>query len=184
MAELWGKPEAQGKAEAAIPGYLLQVYTTAMTAFIHNPTWEHVYATLAIGIYISQFHWERPSKGKLRAPIRYNTTKSIPHARQSELEIADALKEVDAAITECENRAMPDVLCWNAPMVAFEGTDNIDSDKPRIVLTPQLLWSMREPLKHFEGVRFQRSWLSAPTKRPYALTRKSIVRFNPLFALL
>ena len=80
------------KAEKAIWPCLFQVYAIAMTALIHNPTWERAYVTLVIGVYYSQFFWKRPEKCEVKPPLNFNFFATLPYSRLplSELAILDA----------------------------------------------------------------------------------------------
>ena len=114
--EPWGSPQAEAKARVAIHGYLLQVYTAAMAGFIHNPTWEDVYATLAIGIYFTQLHWVRPPDDVLCTPMKYRDNSSGSLTGEA---LDRRIAHLNAAIIECKQRPVPEVLCWNEPVVTF-----------------------------------------------------------------
>ena len=174
--EDWSTEEARQKANKAIEPCLFQVYKIAMTALIHNPTWERAYVTLIIGVYFSQFFWKRPEKFEVKPPLHFDYFANLPHTRLSlsELVVLDA--HVRYAIKECESRPMPEILCWNQPMFQFGGENPNRPGTQSIVLSPQLRWSMRQPLQHYGRSRYQFSWLSAPQNRPKEITDAVNVR--------
>ena len=176
IPEHWSTEEARRKAGDAIQSHLFQVYKTAMTAFIHNPTWERVYATLVVGVYFTQFYWEREDIPDLCPPVEFGYFREIPHARLSSSDLILLDDYVKYAIKECESRSMPKILCWNEPMFVFGEPSADDPETPSVVLTPQFLWSMRQPLKRYPSTRYQYSWVSAPQRRPEEIDDEAIVR--------
>ena len=175
----WDSPEARAEAEKEIPKHIFQVYSEAMAAFIRNPEWKKLYAWLIIGIYYTQFYWKRP-EGDIRPPVYFNYSKDIPHKVYSPKEYQALLDRMDDAIKECEAREMPDIVCWNEAIFTF--LDSKNPHAPALKLSPQLLWSMRLPLKH-RGTKFQPSWLSAPSKMPSVFEETTASLFH-LFSLL
>ena len=177
--EPWGTEQSRHTAGSLIPRCMFQVYSTAMAAFKRNPKWLHVYTMLVIGIYYSQFHWKRPSKEVLnRVPVKFGYYRSIPSSRTKPGQCHALIQEVKAAMEECNNRPKPDILCWNEPIVTFGPECDITSFDARAQLTPQFIWSMRQPFRHHYNVRFDRSWMSPPLERPQEVNSSKLVRFE------
>ena len=181
--EPWGTEAARANAGERIPFHLFQVYLTTMAAFNSNPGWKHIYTDLVIGIYYTQLHWKRPNKEILgRVPVDFNAWKSIPNGRGGSLKAStDKLK---AMLTEFEGRPMPEILCWNEPIVNFgDGGSVLDSYR-EVTFTKQFLWSMRQPFKHHRGTKFERGWLSATHDRPREVDAKAIVSYMMPFSAI
>ena len=178
--EPWGTQEARDNAGELIPGFMFQVYSTAMAAFKRNPKWMHVYTMLVVGIYYTQFHWKRPSKKVLnRVPIAFGYFSSIPNTRTGLDRHQKLIWDVEAAMEECKNRPMPEILCWNEPIVTFGPGCDITSRNAKAQLTPQFIWSMRQPFRHHYKTRFDRSWMSPPRERPQEVDLCDLVCLSP-----
>ena len=161
----WHTQEAKDEAFSHVTRYILQVFKTAMAAFLHHSDWHRVYAMLVVGVYYSQFLWKRPSKGLIRPPIEFDCLKSFPTTRQTAEEFERLVEHLDAAIDECNGRLLPEVLCFNEPMLTYHQVED-SSASSEITLTPQFLYSMRLPLKRWLKTNYQFSWLSAPSEKP------------------
>ena len=176
LAEPWGTQGSRDQAARAIPGCLFQVYSTAMAAFLRNPKWMEVYVTIMIGIYFSQLRWKRPSDTMLkRSPTHFKTLRRIPHTRLLPHEHNSLVSDFKNCLKETENREMPDILCWNEPMVSFGDGCDVTSSEAEAELTRQFLWSVRQPLKRHRKTKYDRCCLSAPRDRPEEVDTKAIV---------
>lgn len=179
QTEPWGTQEARAAAAGAIPSCLFQVYSTAMAAFTRNPKWMEVYVTIMIGIYFTQLHWKRPSKEILRrTPTNFRSLRRIPHRRLLPHEHGSLMSDLEDCVQETKHRVMPDILCWNEPIVHFGDGCDVTSPGAKAQLTPLFLWCMRQPLKHHRKTTFDRCWLSAPRDRPQEVDTEAIVRCN------
>ena len=177
--ERWGTQGARDKAALAIPGCLFQVYSTAMAAFLRNPKWMEVYVTIMIGIYFTQLRWNRPSDEMLeRRPTEPKTLRRIPHRRLLPHEHGSMVSDLKKCIEETQHREMPDVLCWNEPMVSFGDGCDVTSSGAQAQLTRLFLWSVRQPVKRHRKTTYDRCWLSAPHDRPEEVDAEEIVCSN------
>ena len=78
---------------------------------------------------------------------------------------------LEAAIEECSNRKMPEVLCWNLPMFLFHGKGKHSSIWfSELTLTEEFLWALEQPFKEHAKTKYGLSFLSAPEKKPHSIS--------------
>ncbi len=157
----WATTEASDQAMRAISTHMEQIYTTAMAAFAHHPDWTRVYALLIIGVYFSQFVWDRPV-GKIKRQLR-----DIPVSRVlTAAEMATVIERHEKRKNQYRARTLPRIEYYNAPVFTFH--PKLKKSDIRVSLSPQFLYAVRQPFKEpdCKGCKFQASWLSAPSKKP------------------
>ncbi|RPD55445.1 hypothetical protein L227DRAFT_566613 [Lentinus tigrinus ALCF2SS1-6] len=162
----WNTPEAHESAWRAMTNSrtLDQVYIQAMAAFAHNPEWEKIYHTLIVGIYFSQFVFDRPQGTELDRPLSpiHVHNNMLPKARQA------ALDRLNDRIAQYQARTPPSIEYFNQPVLTFGlgQKASMDSPKQDVSLSPQFLYALRLPLKQYKGCKFQQSWFSPSPKKP------------------
>ncbi len=160
----WDTIEAEEEASKEIPEHMEQLYTTAMAAFAHHPDWTRVYALLIIGVYFSQFVWDRPA-GKIKRQLRKISVSNVLTAA----EMATVVERHEKRKKHYQARILPRIEYYNAPVFTFHPKVKKSDDQPiRVSLSPQFLYAVREPFKEpdCKGCKYQASWLSAPSKKP------------------
>ena len=171
----WQSEEGREEAGKLIEKHLFEVYSQAMEGFVRHPEWKVAYAMLVVGIYFSQFCWERP-EGDIRPPVDYEYDKAILDQPLSLEEHQDAVDKIRAAISECGARDLPEILAWNEPM--FVGNISRCTPKIDLKLSPSMLWSMAQPLKNHPGVKIEPGCFDAPEEQPECMI-ESIVSVPP-----
>ena len=158
-------------AHDAIKNSLFQLHRQAMAGLFHHPEWSCVYAILVVGVYFSLFKWTRQdgNEPEVCPPVEYDF-KSFPAQKISPEEHQARIDVLEAALKECSNRRMPEVLCWNMSMFRFYG----EGKHPNIwfselTLTEEFLWALGQPFKEHAKTKHGPSFLSAPEQKPRSI---------------